>query len=51
MKGFEANAWWGLFAPAGNAAGSSEELNEALATALRTLPFAPLSKPRGTRFV
>ncbi|WP_162592553.1 Bug family tripartite tricarboxylate transporter substrate binding protein [Variovorax sp. PBL-E5] len=35
MKGFEANAWWGLFAPAGTAAGVVKQLNTALATALK----------------
>ena len=35
MKGFEANAWWGLFAPAGTSAETVKKLNEALATALK----------------
>lgn len=35
MKGFEANAWWGLFAPAGTSSGIVQTLNEALATALK----------------
>lgn len=34
MKGFEANAWWGLFAPAGTPADVVEKLNGALAAAL-----------------
>lgn len=35
MKGFEANAWWGLFAPAGTPPEVVKKLNEALATALK----------------
>ena len=35
MKGFEANAWWGLFAPAGTPPAIVQALNEALAAALR----------------
>jgi tripartite-type tricarboxylate transporter receptor subunit TctC len=35
MKGFEANAWWGLFAPAGTPAEAVVKLNEALAVALK----------------
>jgi tripartite-type tricarboxylate transporter receptor subunit TctC len=35
MKGFEANAWWGLFAPAGTAPEIVQALNEAVATALK----------------
>lgn len=34
MKGFEANAWWGLFAPAGTSAEVVEKLSGALAAAL-----------------
>jgi tripartite-type tricarboxylate transporter receptor subunit TctC len=34
MKGFEANAWWGLFAPAGTPPAIVQALNEALAAAL-----------------
>lgn len=35
MKGFEANAWWGLFAPAGTPADVVQKLNDALAVALK----------------
>jgi tripartite-type tricarboxylate transporter receptor subunit TctC len=35
MKGFEANAWWGLFAPAGTPADVVQKLNDALAAALK----------------
>ncbi|RVU45961.1 Bug family tripartite tricarboxylate transporter substrate binding protein [Rubrivivax rivuli] len=35
MKGFEANAWWGLFAPAGTSPEIVQALNEALAAALK----------------
>jgi tripartite-type tricarboxylate transporter receptor subunit TctC len=35
MKGFEANAWWGLFAPAGTPPDILQALNDALATALK----------------
>lgn len=35
MKGFEANAWWGLFAPAGTPTDVVQKLNEALAVALK----------------
>lgn len=35
MKGFEANAWWGLFAPAGTPAEAVKKLNDALAVALK----------------
>jgi tripartite-type tricarboxylate transporter receptor subunit TctC len=35
MKGFEANAWWGLFAPAGTPADVVQKLNDALAEALK----------------
>jgi tripartite-type tricarboxylate transporter receptor subunit TctC len=35
MKGFEANAWWGLFAPAGTPSEFVQALNEALAAALK----------------
>ena len=35
MKGFEANAWWGLFAPAGTPPEIVQALNEALAVALK----------------
>jgi tripartite-type tricarboxylate transporter receptor subunit TctC len=35
MKGFEANAWWGLFAPAGTPPEIVQTITEALATALR----------------
>ena len=33
MKGFEANAWWGLFAPAGTPPEIVQALTEALAVA------------------
>ena len=35
MKGFEANAWFGLFAPAGTPPAIVQALNEALAVALK----------------
>jgi tripartite-type tricarboxylate transporter receptor subunit TctC len=35
MKGFEANAWFGLFAPAGTPPETVQALNEALAVALK----------------
>jgi tripartite-type tricarboxylate transporter receptor subunit TctC len=35
MKGFEANAWWGLFAPAGTSPDIVKKLTDALATALK----------------
>lgn len=35
MKDFEANAWWGLFAPAGTSSEIVQALNEALAVALK----------------
>jgi tripartite-type tricarboxylate transporter receptor subunit TctC len=35
MKGFEANAWFGLFAPAGTPPEIVQALNEALAAALK----------------
>jgi tripartite-type tricarboxylate transporter receptor subunit TctC len=35
MKGFEANAWWGLFAPAGTPPDIVQRLNDALAVALK----------------
>lgn len=35
MKGFEANAWWGLFAPAGTPPAIAQRLNDALAVALK----------------
>jgi tripartite-type tricarboxylate transporter receptor subunit TctC len=35
MKGFEAYAWWGLFAPAGTPAPVVNRLNQALAAALK----------------
>ncbi|HYF18166.1 MAG TPA: tripartite tricarboxylate transporter substrate binding protein [Ramlibacter sp.] len=35
LKGFEANAWWGLFAPAGTPADVVQKLNDALAVALK----------------
>jgi tripartite-type tricarboxylate transporter receptor subunit TctC len=35
MKGFEANAWWGLFAPAGTPPDVVKKLNDALAVALK----------------
>jgi len=35
MPGFEANAWWGLFAPAGTPQPAIDKLNAALADALR----------------
>ena len=35
MKGFEANAWWGLFAPTGTPAQAVTKLNQALAVALK----------------
>lgn len=35
MKGFEANAWWGLFAPAGTPAGAVNKISDALAAALK----------------
>jgi tripartite-type tricarboxylate transporter receptor subunit TctC len=35
MKGFEANAWWGLFAPAGTPPEVVQKLNDALAVALK----------------
>jgi tripartite-type tricarboxylate transporter receptor subunit TctC len=34
MKGFEANAWWGMFVPAATPAEVVQKLNEALAAAL-----------------
>jgi tripartite-type tricarboxylate transporter receptor subunit TctC len=34
MKGFEANAWWGLLAPAGTPANVVQKLNDALGVAL-----------------
>lgn len=35
MKGFEANAWWGLFVPAGTPPEVVKKLNDALASALK----------------
>ena len=35
MKGFDANAWWGLFAPAGTPADVVSKVNGALAVALK----------------
>lgn len=35
MKGLEANAWWGLFAPAGTPSEIVQALNQALAVALK----------------
>ena len=35
MKGFEANAWWGLFAPVGTPTDVVQKLNDALAVALK----------------
>lgn len=34
MRGFEANAWWGLFAPAGTPVGVVQKINHALEAAL-----------------
>jgi len=35
MKGFEASAWWGLFAPAGTPSDIIKKLNDAMAVALK----------------
>jgi tripartite-type tricarboxylate transporter receptor subunit TctC len=51
LKGFEATAWWGVFAPANLPADIATRLNAAIERVVHTDGFRKLLEPRGVQLL